>query len=400
MPLPLHIALRYLRSPKSHSVINLVGWVSCLAVAVPVVAMVVIMSLQNGLSDFIHSIYRDFDSQLRITPIEGKFFEASEIDLSQLERLPGINAISATIQENVLLRYDDRDFIATLRGVDSLYQQTVDIENRVSHGQYLLQRGDLQYTLIGQGIAYELGVSLASQQPLEVYAIRPMATSSVIPTKIYNESHLIPSGIYSLDQQTDSRYIFSSIEFAQKLLGRSGQLSSLELSISDNIKEADLVEAIKKIVGSDFKVEDRYQQKALIYRTVNQEKWIVYLLLIMVMAIATLSLAGSVVMLISDKRAQIDTLSTMGASLKLRQNIFIIQGMVIVAVGIVAGVVIGLILSLVQQHLGILQFSGNSFLLNSYPIRVDWREIMLIIISVSTIGGLITIITTKNTITK
>lgn len=386
-----YIAFRYLRSPKSHSVINMISWVALVALTVPTAALMVILSLHNGLSDTIEKLYNSFDSELRITARDGKYFDHKTIQINSIE---GVAAVSYTIEDNVLLRKGEREFLATVKGVDSSYRHVVPIENLISHGTYQPMLGELPQAIVGQGIAYNLGINPSLIQHIDIYSILPDRGASVFQTEIFNQRSITPVGVYALDEQTDSKYIIVPLAFAQDLLGFSGMVSSAEVLLD---KGAD-VEAIKSHIPAEFNAQSRYEQKESLYKAINQEKWIIYLLLMMVLVIASLSLAGSIVVLIADKRQQIETLRNMGATTKLVRSIFRIQGFAIVVIGSVVGVVIGTIFSLLQQYYGFISMAGSSMILDAYPVRVVLLDIVVILGGVWLVGWLISTIAVRTAI--
>lgn len=386
-----YIAFRYLRSPKSHSVINMISWVALVALTVPTAALMVILSLHNGLSDTIEKLYNSFDSELRITARDGKYFDPKTIQINSIE---GVATVSYTIEDNVLLRKGEREFLATVKGVDSSYRHVVPIENLISHGTYQPMLGELPQAIVGQGIAYNLGINPSLIQHIDIYSILPDRGASVFQTEIFNQRSITPVGVYALDEQTDSKYIIVPLAFAQDLLGFSGMVSSAEVLLD---KGAD-VEAIKSHIPAEFNAQSRYEQKESLYKAINQEKWIIYLLLMMVLVIASLSLAGSIVVLIADKRQQIETLRNMGATTKLVRSIFRIQGFAIVVIGSVVGVVIGTIFSLLQQYYGFISMAGSSMILDAYPVRVVLLDIVVILGGVWLVGWLISTIAVRTAI--
>lgn len=324
--LPLFIARRHLFSRKSHSVINLIAGVSVVAVAVPVMALVAILSFHNGLADFIGNMYSEFDSDLCVTPREGQWFDGDGLR-QRIEALPETETVSATAEQNVLVTYSDRQWIVSMRGVDSLYGGVVPIERRIVQGRYRLRHGDLDEAVIGQGTAYALGVQTALPEPLRLYAIRPgSGNPSFLPVGLYNEARVRPSGIYALDEQTDSRYIFVPLGFAQRLTGAGNKISSLEVRLREGVSPETGKRAVEAVAGTGFDVKTRFEQKETVYRMVAQEKWIIYLLLMFVVLIAALSLVGSVVMLAADKEKDREMLLAMGGTPRLLRRVFAWEG--------------------------------------------------------------------------
>ena len=351
----LFIALRYLRSPKSHSVINLISWVAFVAVAIPTAALVVILSLHNGLSDTIEGMYTAFDSPIRITIVEGQYFDPFLVDVE------GVDKISKNLEQSVLLKLGEREHLAVIKGVDSVFGEVVPIKNLIVNGKYEMTRGDLQQAVVGRGIAYNLGINTSLIQQLDVYSIMPdVGIMSLIPVPTFNMQTIIPVGVFANDEQIDSRYILAPIAFTQSLLGVGKKVSSLEISLKEGFTQDEVAAEIAAKIGDNYRVQTRYQQKESLYRSINQEKWIIYLLLLMVLLIASLSLAGNIVMLVADKQAQIQTLFVMGATPVFVRKIFLLQGVIIVVGGIVVGVLLGVGFSLVQQHYGVVQMGEVS----------------------------------------
>lgn len=398
--LALRIARRYLFSRKSHSVINTISIVSGIAIAIPVMAMVVILSFHNGLSSYIESLYKGFDSPIRITAMRGKSFLPDSLPLARIEAIDGVEATSQVLEENILLMHDDRQHIATLRGVDSLYSKVVPIRERITNGEWAVRLGDIDQLVVGQGVAYNLGINPSLYSSVDLYAIRPDQGASLFNTSLYRRQSLQPVGVYSLDETTDNRYVFSSLEFARTLLGQRERVSSIEIAVSPGYDPQRVQQQIAELCSDSFLIQSRYQQKQTLYKMVNQEKIIIYGMLVMVMVIASLSLTGSLAMLITEKRAELQTLETMGAELSLQRAIFRNQGLIIVGSGITLGMVLGVIFSLIQQHFGIIEMAGSSFLMQAYPVKISLSDLAIILLTVALAGWLLSQIIVASIIKK
>lgn len=389
--LSLFIARRHLASRKSHSVINLIAVVSAVAVAVPVMALVVILSFHNGLGDFIGKMYSEFDSELRVTPRQGQLFTPAPELVGQLEGLPEVEAVSATLEQNVLVTYSDRQWLVAMRGVDSMYRRVVPIEGRVVQGEYRLKLGEMDEAVIGQGVAYALGVNTALLEPLQLYAIRAEGGGgpSFLPVSLYRSERISPVGIYALDEQTDSRYIFVPLDFARRLLGVEEGISSLEIRLREGISPEAGKGAVVAVTGPSLEVKTRFEQKETVYRMVEQEKWVIYLLLMFVVLIAALSLVGSVVMLATDKERDREMLLAMGGTPGLLRRVFVWEGVLITATGVAAGLLLGVGFALVQQYTGIIKLTGDAFLMEAYPVRIAWLDLMAVAGGVLLLGSVV-----------
>lgn len=400
--LPLFIARKHLFSRKSRSVINLIAGVSFVAVAVPVTALVVILSFHNGLGDFIGKMYSEFDSDLRLTPRQGQLFDATEMH-TKIAALPEVAAVSATAEQSVLITYSGRQWIALMRGVDSAYRNVVPIERRLVQGRYRLRHGDLNEAVIGQGVAYALGVQTALPEPLRIYAIRPgdnRSATSFLPLSFYRTASIRPGGIYALDEQTDSRYIFVPLEFARRLMGAGDKVSSLEIRLQDGVSPEAGKRAVAAVTGADFDVKTRFEQKETVYRMVEQEKWVVYLLLMFVVLIAALSLVGSVVMLAADKERDREILLAMGGTPRLLRRIFTWEGALITACGVAAGILLGVGFAFLQQQSGIIKMTGEAFLMDAYPVRIELPDLIVVAGGVLLLGTAVSALTAAGLIKR
>lgn len=387
MSLSLYIARRHLLSRKSRSVVNLIARVSVAAIAVPVMALTAILSFHNGLGDFIGRMYSEFDPELRITPREGRFFDPVRLR-RQIEMLPEVEAVGATLEQHVLLVYGERQWIATLCGVDSDYRHVVPVDRLIVQGKYSLQPGE---AVLGQGAAYALGVQTARIEPLRIYAIRPgSGNTSFLPAALYHTVEVRPVGIYALDEQTDSRCVFVPLALAQQLAGAGERISALSVRFRAGVSPEAGRAAVAALAGSDrFDLKTRFEQKETLYRMVEQEKWVIYLLLMFVVLVAALSLVGSVVMLAADKERDREILVAMGGTPRLLRRIFAWEGLAITGAGVVIGLLLGVGFAGLQQQFGLIRMTGEAFLMEAYPVRVAWTDLAAVAGGVLLLGGAI-----------
>lgn len=398
--LSLFIARKHLFSRKSHSVINLIAGVSVVAVAVPVMALVAILSFHNGLSDFIGQMYSEFDAELRVTPREGDFFDGDGLR-AKIAALPETEAVSAAAEQNVLVVYSGRQWIAAMRGVDSVYRHVVPIERRLVQGRYRLRNGDRDEAVVGLGTAYALGVQTALPEPLQLYAIRPGSSRpSFLPVGLYNTARIRPAGVYSLDEQTDSRYIFVPLAFAQQLTGVGAKISSIEIRLREGVSPERGRAVVAAVAGDGFDVKTRFEQKETVYRMVAQEKWVIYLLLMFVVLIAALSLVGSVVMLAADKERDCGILTAMGGTPQLSRRIFTWEGTLITTGGVAAGMVLGVGFAVLQKQAGIIKMAGDAFLMDAYPVRIELFDLLAVAGGVLLLGTAVSVLTAAGLIRR
>lgn len=379
---------RYLFSRNSLSVINIISWVSVFAVGVPVAAMVILLSVFNGFDSMVKSMYGDFDPDLMVVPATGKVFAASETVRDALD-CDGVAAASFLLEDDVMLEYRGRQIPAVLRGVDESYADVVPVEKTVTSGDYELRFGDMEQALVGQGVAYSLGVRPALFDRLKVYAVRRGDFSPLLPLDGFNVRGIFPEGIFSLDVETDSRYVFSTIEFARDLLEYDGMASAAAVRVADGERAETVARRLSERLGDGFRVLTRQEQKASVYRILKIEKLGIFLISLLVLVIASFSVIGTLVMLILEKKDDIGTLFTMGADARFVRRIFVGEGALIGGIGTLGGLVVGLALALVQQHFGIIKIGAASFLVDAYPVVVEWTDVAAVAVAATAVVWII-----------
>ncbi len=389
------IARRYLFSRKSHSVINVISVVSAFTVAVPTAAMIILLSVYNGLDGLLKSLYKNFDSQIKVSLNEGKFFSLDSIDVQQLRRLDGVEFVSGILEENALMSYRGRQHIGTVRGVDSAYVRMIPLDSMMAGGRSRLTLGDLNFAVVGMGVAYNLGVNVNLLDPIEMFTPKSKGNNIFIPTSFYQEKKIMPGGIFALDAETDAQYVLVPLRFAQELFGQAGKVSALGISVKEGADEKEVQEAIGQFVGKQYKVQNRYQQKESLYRIMKYEKAGIFFIILLVLVIASFTLVGALIMLVADKQKETFTLSVMGAEQSFIRKVFVTQGLYISAAGTAAGTVIGLGLSLLQQYAGLVKINSNTLLIDTYPVIVKPFDVVLVILSVMAVNYLISYLTVK-----
>lgn len=398
--LPLFFARRYLFSKKSHSVINIVSGVSAFSVAIPVMAMVILLSVFNGFEGLIKSMYRSFDPDIRITPVRGKVFPIDSLPRERFLAIDGVRDAAYALEDNAVFEYRDRQAFGTMCGVDSLYRQVVPLDSLRTEGVFQLQFGDFPEAYVGQGMAYALGIRVNLNSPISVYVPRRGRVSPLLPYSFYKKQNIFPSGVFALEAEVDGKYVIVPLHFAQELLDYPGQASSIAIRLEADASPQRVQQQIGQWLGDDYKIQSRYQQKESFYRIMMYEKWGIYFIILLVLVIASFSLIGSLVMLIIEKRKDSQTLVTMGADTKLLRKIFVAEGMLIYLIGAGGGLLLGVALALAQQHFGFLKLSGETFLIDAYPVEVHPSDLAWVIVTFVSVSYLISVLTVRAMIPK
>ena len=398
--LPLFFARRYLFSKKSHSVINIVSGVSAFSVAIPVMAMVILLSVFNGFEGLIKSMYRSFDPDIRITPVRGKVFPIDSLPRERFLAIDGVRDAAYALEDNAVFEYRDRQAFGTMCGVDSLYRQVVPLDSLRTEGVFQLHFGDFPEAYVGQGMAYALGIRVNLNSPISVYVPRRGRVSPLLPYSFYKKQNIFPSGVFALEAEVDGKYVIVPLHFAQELLDYPGQASSVAIRLEADASPQRVQQQIGQWLGDDYKIQSRYQQKESFYRIMMYEKWGIYFIILLVLVIASFSLIGSLVMLIIEKRKDSQTLVTMGADTKLLRKIFVAEGMLIYLIGAGGGLLLGVALALAQQHFGFLKLSGETFLIDAYPVEVHPSDLAWVIVTFVSVSYLISVLTVRAMIPK
>ncbi len=386
------ISRKFLHSRKSHSLVNLVAIVSVVAILVPTAAMVIVLSVQNGLTDMIHSRFSKFDSELRVRPSSGQFFSVDSAEIVQIEEFA---EVSSTLRSSAVVEWDSQSMVVELFGVDSNYCAVSDLYTTVEQGEWRLNRAGEPRAVVGSAISYNLGLSISQKNKLKITAITPIPKLPFVNVRIpvFASAELPAVGTYTLDESIDSRYIFVPIEVVGKLLGKPNEISTLELRPNIDMSEArDRVEAI---LGSDVTVESRYEQRQSLYSVIEAEKFVIYLVLIFVALIAAMSLSGCSLMMITEKRVDAVVLRSIGLSQSKVRRVFVELGMRIVVIGVVLGIILGSGVVLLQQYSELLRI-GGAMGDEPYPVILSMWDVSLISLLMVAIGYGIVFVTVSS----
>ena len=377
-------------SKKSKNAINIISLISIFGVAIGTAALIIVLSVFNGFDNLIESMYNSFDPDLKISIAEGKTFNHHNPNIEKIKTLDGVEFFSETLEENALLKYNNNQYFATVKGVDSNFCKVSGIDTMIVGGKFMLHDDkNREYAVVGQGVAVFLSLGLNYIDPIIIYVPKRNASISVNPEKAFNRKYIFPSGIFGIQQEFDIKYIIVPLDFAKDLLEYKNNISSLELKISPDYNIDDIQNKIQTILGDDFVVKNRFQQHEAFYKIMKSEKWAIFLILTFILIIASFNIISSLSMLIIDKKNDISTFQSMGANLKSIRKIFLYEGWMISIAGAIVGLIIGSFVCWLQIKFGIVQMKGaGSFIINTYPVAMNFIDIIIIFITVLIIGWL------------
>ena len=392
MNVALYIARRYLFSSKSKNAVNSITAISVLGVAVGTLALVVVLSVFNGFETLIKSMYQEVNPDFEVTSAVSKSFTLTDGDFEELKSLAPWDAVEQVYQEKVLLRVANKEQIALLKGVH-LWPETSSksIKNHIIKGSSYTDLDTDNWAVIGQSLAYTLSASV--NEVLKIFVPNQKTNPTINNSQAFKEKQFMLAGIYAVQAEYDAAYILADLGVVQDFLDKPLALTSLAFSIAGSHDLSEVKQTLQMHFGSDFEVKNRFEQQEFLYKVLQTEKWAIFFILAFILLIATFTIVASVVMIVLEKRKDISSLWALGAPVNTIQKIFFYEGLLITIFGGGLGLVLGVSVCLLQQHFGFIQLgSQGSFIVNSYPVEVHYKDVVLIVCTVLSLGILITFI--------
>ncbi len=388
MKVSAYIARRYLFAKKTHNIINIISAISVGGITIGTAALIIVLSVFNGFEHMVVGMFNSFNPDLKISAVAGKTFNEDSIMLKNISTINGIGTITLVVEENALIKYLDKQYICTIKGVSRGFHQTSQIDSMVITGDATMEKGEQNFALVGQGVSYNLGLNLNDyENPLSVYVPRRFKGSSLNPVDAFNSLLIQPSGVFSVQQEVDQKYMIAPLRFVRHLLEYDKQLTALEIKVDKSADVESIQKKLQMLLGDKYFVKNKYQQEELLFKIMKSEKLAVFMILSFILLIATFNVIGSLSMLIIDKRKDIAVLKSLGASNHTIRNIFFTEGMMISLFGALLGLLIGGIVCWVQQTFGIIKInSGSTFVMEAYPVKILFTDFVYVLLIVSFIG--------------
>ena len=393
MNFPFFIARRYVFSKKSTNAINVISAISVVGVAVGTMALVIVLSVFNGFHDLVASFFTNFDPQIELVPTQGKTAPADDPVLDQVRKMPEVSVHTDVLEDQGLAVYGDRQQMVTVMGVDDNFTQLTNIGDILyGDGEFSLQAANLFYAIPGIRLAQDMGLGARFEGYLKLYAPvrRGQITELADPSEGFVVDSLISPGVvFAVNQaKYDRDHIICSIGFARRLFDQDGMLSSLQIRLKPGSDLAAVKKQMREIVGSKYRVLDRFEQQSDTFNIMQIEKVLAYVFLTFILMVACFNIISSLSMLIIDKKADAATLRNLGATDRQIRSIFLFEGRIISAIGAVVGILLGLLLCWLQQEFGLVHMgdSAGSFVVNAYPVSVHYDDVAIVFVTVLLIG--------------
>ncbi|MGN7887117.1 FtsX-like permease family protein [Dyadobacter sp. 22481] len=378
MDISYRIAVRYFFSRNKRSFISLIARIAMAGVAVGTMAMVVVLSVFNGMEDLNRKIFKTFDSDVRILPAEGKRFKMTPSLMSELKAVDGVKLVTKVVEDNALARYGNQQTIIRLKGVDSTFEQQGQLDTAMIEGSLkLIGNNGTQYAVIAEGVRNALSISLEDIfTPLELlYPRTGSKTLNLTSPEAFNQLNLRPGGVFSIESRYDD-YIIAPLKQVEGLMGYNGELSALEVFIGPGYTEKDVSEEIGAKLGKAFVVKDRDSLNADLLRAIKMEKLFVAVTLSLIILVAAINIFFSLSMLAIEKKKDVSMLYAMGATQSLIRKIFIAEGAIVAFSGAIAGLLGGITICWLQIRYGFVSMGMTTSLVDAYPVKLIWEDIL------------------------
>ncbi|CCH01559.1 Lipoprotein-releasing system transmembrane protein lolC [Fibrella aestuarina BUZ 2] len=379
MTLPFFIARRYFFSRRKRSFISYLSILAMLGVGVGTMALVVVLSVFNGMEELNRQIFKSFESDLSVLPTTGKRFTMPASTIVKLRRVPGVQLLTTVAADNALARYADGQTVVRIKGVDSTYLQRHQLDSILVEGRLVLRQNGYNFAIIAEGVRNELTISPEDiLTPLELfYPERGKRLSSLSPES-FRQQQLGVSGVFFIEAANYNDLVLIPLAAARELLGYGpDDYSSLEMQLTPDADEQAVKEAIQEQLPQSLVVSTRDELNRDLFRAISYEKIFVSITLAFIILIASINTFFSLSMLALEKKQDIVIMSAMGAAPSLIRRIFLTEGAIISLTGAVVGLALGLLLCYLQETYGLVGFGTPSSIVSAYPVRVRSEDIVL-----------------------
>ena len=386
----LRFAWRYFKAKKTTNAINVIAWVSVLAIVIGTASQIIILSAFNGFESLVKSLYSSFYTDIRIIPAKGKVMEIDSLMLSRLASFPGVRAASLIAEEKALLQNGDFQAIVFIKGVDSNYHAVAGVPTKMLRGVFQTGTADHPKAVLGAGVENAIGIlSDRSLLPLAIYLPRRGLTDLSNPLESLSLGQILPVGSFTIQADFDNKYVITNLDFLkQHLFYDTDEFSAVEIGLQDARDEAEVQSGLQQLLGPAFKVQNKYEQNRNLYATIQLEKWAIYAIFSLILLVAAFNMIGALSMLVLEKKKDIQVLQAMGAGEGLIRKIFISEGLLLATIGLVGGILVALLLYYLQINYKLVPLQGQSFLIDYYPVKLVFRDFVLVSSTVLLIGFL------------
>ncbi|MEP7278129.1 MAG: FtsX-like permease family protein [Bacteroidota bacterium] len=379
-------AWRYFNAKKSTNAINIIAWISVVAMGTGTAALIILLSVFNGFEDLVKSLYADFYTDLRILPASGKFLSLSKEQKQKIATWPGVRAVSLTMEQKALLQNGDYRALVVVKGVDENFQHVNNIAGKLIRGKFLLGDADKPAMVMGAGVENAVGTeSDRALLPLTVYLPRKGMNSAEYadPLQSLSADNIVAAGSFAIQQDFDNNYVITNLGFVKRMLGMQPQeYGSVEIALGNQNNEQKIKEGLQQLLGKSYLVETRYEQNRSLYSTMQHEKWFIFVLLAFILVVAAFTMIGALTMLILEKQKDIQILKAMGSTNSMVQKIFLSEGLLLAVIGGGGGTLLAFLIGWLQVKFKLIKLEGSTFLIDHYPVKFLASDVVLVFFTV------------------
>jgi lipoprotein-releasing system permease protein len=383
---PWFIAKRYFLSGRKKNFINLISIISMAALAIATAALIIVLSVFNGLESLLRSLNNSFDPELKVMAVKGKSFLVTDSLIQRIQTIDGVKIVTEVIEDYAYVRYREADMVATIKGVSQNFIDQHRMDEALTQGTLVLLQDSMEYAVIGQGVQYTLSLPLADTfNPLQVFYIKNTSGTAALPTDLYYQQNLQVSGVFSIEKNIDENFIVLPLRFAQRLLNYGSKRTSLEIQTTGRTKEVQ--QAVQRLLGEGFQVLTNEQQHKDLYRLLKFEKLFTFLAFVLLVFIAAINVFFSLMMLVIDKKRDLTILTALGARDLTLRMVFLYEGVLIACLGVGSGLVLGAFICWLQQTFGLVGMGMANAIVNDYPVTMQASDFLITAITLILIAS-------------
>ena len=384
----LRFSWRYFKAKKSTNAINIISWISVTAIIVGSASLIIILSAFNGFESLVKSLYGSYYADLKISPAKGKVLLLTPSQLSQISSIDGVSFISTSIEEKALLQHDALQAVVSIKGIDSNYQKVSGVTEKMYRGNFNIGNADHPGLVLGAGVEQALGLmSDRSLLPISVYFPKKAVGLSSNPADALATAIAYPTGSFAIQSEFDNKFVFTDLDFLKANMNyQPNEFSYAEISVDDNRNADEIKALVSKVLGEQYRVENRYEQNRTLYNTIQLEKFAIYAIFSLILIVAAFNMVGSLSMLVLEKQKDIQILMAMGADSSVIRKIFLSEGLLLAMIGNGAGIALALLLYWLQVNYKLVPLQGATFLIDYYPVKLVLVDFLLVSVTVFIIG--------------
>lgn len=373
-------AWRYFKAKKSANAINIIAWISIVAIVIGTTALILVLSVFNGFEGLVKSLYSSFYTDLRISPKDGKTLRLSAAQLAELKKTSGVANVSLVVEEKAIVQQGDYQSVVYLKGVDEAYRFISGVPSHLINGTYNLGSENFPKLILGAGIEGALGIQAdRNLLPLRIYLPRKSTTEQIDEMNDISSDTIQTSGAFIIQQDFDNKYALTNIDFVKRALRLPADAyTAVEISLRDPDQSKMIRDQLQKMMGSAYKVQDRYQQNQSLYAVMNLERWAIYGVLCLILIVAAFNMIGALTMLVLEKQKDISILHALGANRGFIQRIFLSEGFLLAIIGGVVGMLLAVLIVVLQIKFHLIPLTGGSFLIDYFPVELRWPDFLLV----------------------